>query len=113
MKKEKEIVEEIIINEESDFADLEASDFELSGDDFDEELQENKSSSLLDIVSDKLDKDCSDGSDMEEDSNNQDFNIEKPKDKDKEEDDMEKLEIVTPDSNKINPQFGRKASVGG
>ena len=98
--------------------DLEASDFDLSADEIDEELQENKASSLLDIVSGNLDRDCSDGSDMEEDilkndtnnvndDNNMDQNIEKEKET-SEEDDMEKLEIY--DSKKPPQNLSRKKS---
>ena len=97
--------------------DLEASDFDLSADEIDEELQENKSSSLLDIVSGNLDKDCSDGSDMEEDilkndtnnvnDENMDQNIEKEKET-SEEEDMEKLEIH--DSKKKSQNLSRKKS---
>ena len=118
LKKVKEKVDEVVINDDSDFLDLEASDFDLSADEIDEELQENKASSLLDIVSGNLDRDCSDGSDMEEDilkndtnnvndDNNMDQNIEKEKET-SEEDDMEKLEIY--DSKKPPQNLSRKKS---
>ena len=98
---------------------MEASDFDLSADELDEDLQENKPSSLLDIVSGNLDKDCSDGSDMDEDNNDNDKdnnhdnamdeNIEKQKES--EEEDMEKLEIYN--SKKKSPKPDRKASSAG
>ena len=58
---------EILITEDNDFVDLELSDFELSADEFDQEYQENNATSLLNIVTDNLDRDCSDTSDWEED----------------------------------------------
>ena len=109
-KKDEENVQDLICNDESDFQDLEASDFDLSADELEDNFKEKYSTSLLDIVTDNLDKDCSDASECEEDDNN---NSTDEKKKELQEDQMDKLEIAASDSERNTPNIERKASVGG
>ena len=64
-----EKADETLVREESDFVDLELPDFDISADEFGDEYHEKKATSLLNIVTNNIDKDCSDISDWEEDNN--------------------------------------------
>ena len=108
--KTKEQVLEVLINEESDYQDYEASDFDLSADEFIyEEFQEKNATSLLNIVTDNLDKDCSDTSDWDEDIDNSPIG----KKMELLDDTIDKLEIVSSEEDINTQHMERKPSVGG
>ena len=108
--KTKEQVLEVLINEESDYQDYEASDFDLSADEFIyEEFQEKNATSLLNIVTDNLDKDCSDTSDWDEDIDNSPIG----KKMELLDDTIDKLEIVSSEEDINTQNMERKPSVGG
>ena len=67
LRKAAEKVDDIQIIEDSDYQEFEPSDFELSGEECDEESKDLTTKSLLHVVNNNLDKDFTDTSDCDDD----------------------------------------------